>query len=585
MSDEAVGILVDVPALSRPFDYLPPLGHIGRLEPGTIVRVTIHGRRVDGWVVGPGTGANVPLQRIKKIRSIGPTEELLSLASFAAWRWAGPITRFLKASSPEHNVYSLPPVPPHAPRPSEVALRPPTPAAEGVTIITLGAVEDPFDLVLDVITRAASSDGSVIVATPTVAYAQRLSARLERAGCAVARPGPEQWSQARAGWPVVVGVRGVAFAPVPRVAAVVVLDAHEHTYTEEATPTWNAVEVLVERARLAKVPAFLITPIATATLSFNRAVKVAVGSGGSQMWPKVTTVDLKATDRRHRLLTEPFVDAARQALAEDQGPAAVVCLYNRTGRAKLLACKQCDALAACTDCGSTVTQEATQFVCPSCHSTRPIVCAGCGGLAMKILRPGVSRLAEELRALLQVSVDEVTASGGTGTPSARVVVGTEAVLHRVRHSRLVAVLDLDQHLLAPRFSAEEDALALLVQAGRLVGARGSEAPGTLLLQTRQPDHEVVRAMEDGTLVEVLAASSDRRRRLSLPPHVAHAALRGAEAAEYGAAVALNGNVHFLEIEPGEGLLVAPTTQLLCDALAATPRAKFAVKVAVDAESI
>ncbi len=585
MSDEAIGILVDVPALSRPFDYLPPLGHDGPLEPGTIVRVPLHGRRVDGWVVGPGSGTQASLQRITKVRGIGPTEELLRLAQFAAWRWAGPLTRFLKASSPEHNVLSLPSVPAHAPKPLKGSLHLPEPLDEGATVVTLGAVEDPFDLVLEVIVNAASRPGSVIVATPTIAYAQRLAARLLRSGCAVAGPGPEQWSQARAGWPVVVGVRGVAFAPVPQVASVVVLDAHERTFTEEATPTWSAVEVLVERARLAKAPAYLVTPVATATLSFNRPVSVAVGSAGSQMWPKVTTVDLKATDRRHRLLTEPFVDAAREALAEDLGPAAVVCLYNRTGRAKLLACKRCDVLAACIECGSTVTQEGVRLLCPTCQSARPVVCAGCGGLAMKIVRPGVSRLAEELRALLQVTVDEVTAAGGTGAPGARVIVGTEAVLHRVRRTRLLAILDLDQHLLAPRFSAEEDALALLVQAGRLVGARGSEAPGMLLLQTRQPDHEVVRAMENGNLLDVLATSSERRKRLSLPPHVAHAAVRGAQAAEYGAAVALNGDVQFLEIEPLEGLLVAPTFHILCDALAATPRAKFTVKVAVDAESI
>ncbi|MEI6701796.1 MAG: hypothetical protein WCL38_08590, partial [Actinomycetota bacterium] len=369
MSDEAIGVLVDVPALNRPFDYLPPLGHPGPLEPGTIVRVPLHGRRVDGWVVGPGTGAKVALQRITKIRSIGPTEELLSLAQFAAWRWAGPLNRFLKASSPEHNVLSLPLLPSHSPKGVEGVLRLPAPPGEGAMVVTLGAVEDPFDLVLEVILQATSRTGSVIVAAPTIAYATRLSARLQRSGCAVAGPGPEQWSQARAGWPVVVGVRGVAFAPVPDIASIVVLDAHEDTFTDERTPTWSAVDVLVERARLAKAPALLITPIATASLSSNRPVKVAVGSAGSQMWPKVATVDLKATDRRHRLLTEPFVDAARQALAEDSGPAAVVCLYNRTGRAKLLACKRCDALAACTACGSTVVQEGAQFLCPTCHST------------------------------------------------------------------------------------------------------------------------------------------------------------------------------------------------------------------------
>ena len=47
--------------------------------------------------------------------------------------------------------------------------------------------------------------------------------------------------------------------------------------------------------------------------------------------------------------------------------------------------------------------------------------------------------------------------------------GTEAVLHRVRRASAVAFLDIDLHLLAPRVSATEETLALLVRASRLVG--------------------------------------------------------------------------------------------------------------------
>ena len=38
-------------------------------------------------------------------------------------------------------------------------------------------------------------------------------------------------------------------------------------------------------------------------------------------------------------------------------------------------------------------------------------------------------------------------------------------------------LEFDQHLLAPRFGAGEEALALLARAARLVGARGRGRPG------------------------------------------------------------------------------------------------------------
>ena len=82
-----------------------------------------------------------------------------------------------------------------------------------------------------------------------------------------------------------------------------------------------------------------------------------------------------------------------------------------------------------------------------------MICAACGATRLKILRPGVARVREELEALLGVPVGEVSGSGraASGTeplPDVPVVVGTGAVLYRTRHAGAVAFLDFDQHLLA-----------------------------------------------------------------------------------------------------------------------------------------
>ena len=99
---------------------------------------------------------------------------------------------------------------------------------------------------------------------------------------------------------------------------------------------------------------------------------------------------------------------------------------------------------------------------------RPVVCAACGHTRLKVLRVGVARVREELAALLGVEVAEVSGPDDAPVPDTQVLVGTEAVLHRVRRAEVVAFLDFDMHLLAPRLSAGEEALALLARAGRLV---------------------------------------------------------------------------------------------------------------------
>ena len=75
-----------------------------------------------------------------------------------------------------------------------------------------------------------------------VAGAERLAGRLARRGRWPWRRrwAGDGWAQAAAGWPVVVGARAAAWAPVPALAAAVVLDAHDEAYQEERTPTFNA---------------------------------------------------------------------------------------------------------------------------------------------------------------------------------------------------------------------------------------------------------------------------------------------------------------------------------------------------------
>ena len=64
----------------------------------------------------------------------------------------------------------------------------------------------------------------------------------------------DEWERTRAGWPVVVGARGAALAPVPRVAGAVVIDADDDSFRSSASPTWDAAALLRERCRRDDAP-------------------------------------------------------------------------------------------------------------------------------------------------------------------------------------------------------------------------------------------------------------------------------------------------------------------------------------------
>jgi primosomal protein N' (replication factor Y) len=308
------------------------------------------------------------------------------------------------------------------------------------------------------------------------------------------------------------------------------------------------------------------------------------------------------------MFSEEFVRLARSVLddpsATARGP--LVCVYNRTGGARLLACAHCGELAQCTRCGAAVTRPKDEEVlrCPRCGETRPVVCPHCGRLRMKALRVGVSRLREELAALLGVEVGEVAGpprpagsqaapgaehqpAADSEAPSEPVLIGTEAVLHRVRRAAAVSFLDIDLHLLAPRLSATEDTLSLLVRAGRLVGPRGTGPTwARVQTQTRVPEHPVLVAAAAGEPARVLEAEADIRRASALPPFSALALVSGTLAGAYAGALAAaataNPRVSVTPLDEARFLVQAPDHSALCDLLAGTPRpAGRGLRVEVD----
>jgi len=218
--------------------------------------------------------------------------------------------------------------------------------------------------------------------------------------------------------------------------------------------------------------------------------------------------------------------------------------------------------------------------CRRCLAQRPVLCAACGSTRLRVLRVGVSRAREDLERLAGLPVEEVSGDADPGPlPTAPVLVGTSAVLHRVARAWAVVFLDLDQELLAPRWRAAEQAMAQLVRAARVVGGR-SEG-GRIVVQTRLPGHEVVDAAVHADPSRLAVVESARRAALGLPPYRAVAVVSGASAEVFAAAVATRPGVEVLGPNRDQWLVRAADHERLSEALAGVRRPKGRLRVAVD----
>lgn len=579
-------MLPDVSGIDRTFVYEVPAELDEDVAIGSIVRVALHGRNVRGWVVGDGVEQErEDVRPLTALVSLGPPPDVVALCRFGAWRYAARLRPFLAAASPPRRVHAL-----SAPKPGALVARA-APDAEifAATKRALDASSSvlrlaPAVLRLDVVLSARElvGDGQLLVLVPERGDADILARRLSRLGVGVAAM-PDEWAAAKAGTSVVVGTRTAVFAPMPALAGILVLDAHAESYVEQRAPTWDANVLATERAKSAGLPCVLVSACPTLVELAGRNVVALEPEHERDGWATLEVVDRRGDDPRSGLFSSSLGARIRDERSE-RPDATVVCVLNRTGRARLLSCANCRSLTRCERCGAALkevtTGDPTQaLACGVCGATRPFVCAVCGSSRLSRLRLGTARVAEELAALVAEPVSEVSStSDADDASSAGVVVGTEAVLHRVRSAAMVVFLDFDQELLAPRYRAGEQALVLLARASRLVGGRLGD--GRVLVQTRLVENEVIVAASTGDPASFAARELARRAALGLPPTRALAEVSGDDAIAFAAALRGRG-LDVGEIEPGRFVVRAENEAALADALRGAGSPKEGVRVAVD----
>ncbi|MCU1373683.1 MAG: priA [Actinomycetia bacterium] len=637
-----VRVLPDVVGIDKAFDYLVPDGV--QVHLGDVVRIKLGPRRVGGWIieldVEPTPG--LALLPLAKVSGRGPSAELVDLATWAAWRWAGRRAHFLRTASPDAVVRTLPPRAPPLPPAGQLPVDPAVEDALGRRrgVLRLAPGTDRYPLVLAAVRAGPVEGGHTLVLCPSVAEARSLGQRLRRDGVPTAIVAGEaggiaaagEWAQARAG-ATVVGARAAAWAPVTDLGRVVVLDEHDAAYQGEATPTWHARDVVAERARLAGAPCLFVSPTPSLeALQWGDLVEPPRAHERAG-WPRVEVVDQRDLDPSLGPLFSPALvrlvrgepygrKSAEHSAGSEDGPGGgrgrVICVLNRSGRVRLLACSACSTLARCEVCEAAVSlvdprdapgteggdagreragsggggggaapdgagRAAAHFACGRCGAERPVVCLACGGARFKNLRLGVSKAREELEVLAGEPVVEVTGTSAADDPavaSARLLIGTEAVLHRVGRADGVAFLDFDQELLALRYRAGEQALGLLARAARVV-RRGSGGHGRILVQTRTPDHPAVLAAVHADPTRLTDAELPLRRALDLPPASAVAMVSGEASAAFVAALGTPTRVRVQGPVEGAWRLTAPDHRALCDALAAVPRPAGRLRIEVD----
>jgi primosomal protein N' (replication factor Y) len=343
---------------------------------------------------------------------------------------------------------------------------------------------------------------------------------------------------------VAVGARSAVFAPVQRLAVIVVDEEHEPSYKQGTAPRYHTREVAAVRAHLEGARLLL----GSATPSLETLHRVALGTVrrfalphrvDDRPLPPVELVDLRSTPRVPEAgsvpWSEPLDRAMRDALERGE---QVILLLNRRGFASFLQCPACGDVPGCPRCAIALTMHATPAAlrCHYCGHEEPVrtECRSCGapthrmrGLGTQQVEHFVSLRFPAAR-IARMDLDTTSTKWShhrilerVARGEVDVLVGTQMIAKGLDFPRvtLVGVVDADTGLHLPDFRAAERTFQLVAQVAGRAG-RGP-AGGRVVVQTRAPDHHALRAAAAHSVAEFAAAELPLRSapNPAYPPHV------------------------------------------------------------------
>ncbi|HEU5395183.1 MAG TPA: primosomal protein N', partial [Candidatus Methylomirabilis sp.] len=247
--------------------------------------------------------------------------------------------------------------------------------------------------------------------------------------------------------------------------------------------------------------------------------------------PRTEIVDLRRLDGGERLLTPPLCAALEACLT--RGEQALLFL-NRRGFSTLLLCQECGAATGCPHCSVSLTFHAGRgrLRCHTCDFERrpPDRCPQCHGNRLRYLGFGTQQLEAAVRERFPKArvarMDRDTVKNWQAAErileslergAVDILVGTQMIGkgHDVPNVTLVGVVSADMALHLPDFRAGERTFALLTQ---VVGRAGrGDRPGLAIIQTFNPDHYILRAVQAQAYAALWDAESPLRREQGLPP--------------------------------------------------------------------
>lgn len=339
---------------------------------------------------------------------------------------------------------------------------------------------------------------------------------------------------------VVIGARSAVFLPFARLGLVIVDEEHESSYKQyDPAPRYNGRDAAIMLASMHGAKALL----GSATPSVETYYKAISGKYAlislttrydDVALPEIEIVDMSRERSKGRVIgsfSQTTIEDTNRALANGK---QTIFFHNRRGYAPMARCKACAFVPKCDHCDVSLTyhRRPESLVCHYCGATYPVMrtCPSCSEPAIEIIGYGTERIEDEVESLfpnhriMRMDLDTTRNKDSYSkiindfsSHKADILVGTQMVTKGLDFGDVdvVGVINADTLIHYPDFRATERAFNMLEQVSGRAGRRDST--GRVLIQTRQPEHPVLKHVSNHDYISFYGEELEERRRYNYPP--------------------------------------------------------------------
>jgi primosomal protein N' (replication factor Y) len=257
---------------------------------------------------------------------------------------------------------------------------------------------------------------------------------------------------------------------------------------------------------------------------------------GNAREPLIRLENVKELKRRKIMkdtLFSPLLkEKMEEALRRDE---QVVLFLNRRGFSLVMECKSCGQVVRCADCDVSLTyhKRLNRLVCHYCGGfVSPLSqCPACQGMEIKLMGFGTEKVEEEIEALfpgIQTSrLDMDTARTNSAYErilkdfeqgKSKILIGTQMLAKGLDFKKVsvAGILNADSLMNVPDFRAHERAFQLMMHVSSCAGWQ--EQQGTVVIQTSNPEHPLMQAVQASDFGRMALAQLSERKMFRYPPY-------------------------------------------------------------------